>query len=190
MENSTYVKYFEDMIEYLKFCDLTVEQIENYYLQLVQAINNGLIKSPLRYLFTLLNAKVKPVLTRYDEETLNYIKTGLNHLTIQSLKDPNNSKMLDDYYRNEFGKMEQIAFLNIISFDTFIKYYNLIKMALCFPTKATDSVKIISLINLLFNINIKILTPKDREKLSQMKLDLEEKYYSLLNAEEYKPNII
>lgn len=110
MKNSRYVKYFEDMIEQLKFNDLTISQFKNYYLRLSHAIENGFIKNPLEYIWSLLNARVKPILTKSDEEIFNFVKIGLSLLMFQTLKNPNNSKDLDldDYYKKEFAKMKQI----------------------------------------------------------------------------------
>ena len=183
MENSTYIKYFEDMIEYLKFYDLTVNEFKTYYLRLSHAIEKGFIKKSLKYIWALLNTRVRPILTGNDEETFNYVKMGLSALMLQTFKDPNNSKMLDDYYRNEFAKMEQIISLNNISFEMFASYYSLINMAIDIPTKSISSTELISLIRLLFNANVEILTPKECERLTQMKAKLEKKYYSLLNGE-------
>ena len=183
MENSTYIKYFEDMIEYLKFYDLTVNEFKTYYLRLSHAIEKGFIKKPLKYIWALLNTRVRPILTGNDEETFNYVKMGLSALMLQTFKDPNNSKMLDDYYRNEFVKMEQIIPLNNISFEMFANYYSLINMAIDIPTKSISSTKIVSSIRLLSNANVEVLTHKEHERLIQMKAKLEKKYHSLLNGE-------
>ena len=183
MENSTYIKYFEDMIEYLKFYDLTVNEFKTYYLRLSHAVEKKKKKKPLKYIWALLNTRVRPILTENDEETFNYVKMGLSALMLQTFKDPNNSKMLDDYYRNEFAKMNQIISLNNISFEMFASYYSLINMATDIPTKSISSTELISLIRLLFNANVEILTPEERERLIQMKAKLEKKYHSLLNGE-------
>ena len=190
MENSTYVKYFEDMIEYLKFYDLTVNEFKTYYLRLSLAIEKGFIKRPLKYIWALLDTRVKPILTKNEEEIFNFVKTGLSALLLQSFKDPNNSKMLDDYYRNEFAKMEQIFSLNNISFDEFANYYSLINMALDIPTKSVNSKKIVILIRALLNANVIILMSIERERVGKMKAKLEEKYRSLLNEELNKPKRI
>lgn len=183
MENSTYVKYFEDMIEYLKFYDLTVNEFKTYYLRLSHAIEKGFIKRPLKYIWALLNTRVKPILTKNEEEIFNFVKTGLSALMLQTFKDPNNSKMLDDYYRNELAKMEQIIPLNNISFEMFASYYSLINMAIDIPTKSISSTELISSIRLLLNAKVETLTPQEFKRLIQMKAKLEKKYHSLLNGE-------
>ena len=183
MEKNTYVQYFENMIEYLKFYDLTVNEFKTYYLRLSHAIEKGFIKKPLKYIWALLDTKVKPILTRTDEEIFNFVKTGLSALLLQTFKDPNNAKMLDDYYRNEFVKMEQIIPLNNISFEMFANYYSLINMAIDIPTKSISSTKLVSSIRLLLNANVEVLTHKGHERLIQMKAKLEKKYHSFLNGE-------
>ena len=190
MENSIYVKYFEDMMEQLKYYDLTVNQFKNYYLRLSHAIEKDFIKNPLEYIWALLNTRVKPILTRTDEETFNYVKMGLSALLLQTLKNPNNSKDLDDYYKKEFANMEQIFSLNNISFDEFANYYSLINIALDIPTKSVNSKKIVILIRALLNANVIILMSIERERVGKMKAKLEEKYRSLLNEELNKPKRI
>lgn len=183
MENSTYVKYFEDMIEYLKFYDLTVNEFKTYYLRLSHAIEKGFIKRPLKYIWALLDTRVKPILTKRDEEIFNFVKTGLSALLLQTFKDPNNSKMLDDYYRNEFAKMKQLISLNNISFEMFTSYYSLINMAVDIPTKSIGPTELISSIRLLFNVKVETLTSQEFKRLTQMKAKLEKKYNSFLNGE-------
>ena len=92
---------------------------------------------------------------------------------LQTFKDPNNSKMLDEYYRNEHTKKRQIIPLNNISFQIFASYYSLINMAIDIPTKSISSTELISSIRLLLNAKVETLTPQEFKKLIQMKAKLE-----------------
>lgn len=190
MENSRYIRYFEDMLNILKFYDLTVSEFKEYYLRLSYAIEHNYIKNPLRYIYALLNTRVEPILTRTDEEIFSFVKTGLSALMFQSLKNPNNSKILDDYYKKEFAKMGQIFSLKNIYFDTFANYYSLINMALDIPTKSINLKKIIIFTKALLDIKVIILMSIERERFDKMKAKLKEKYRSLLNEELNKPKRI
>lgn len=183
MEKNTYVQYFEDMIEYLKLYDLTVNEFKTYYLRLSHAIEKGFIKKPLKYIWALLDTKVKPILTKNEEEYYAFIKMRLLVLMKKFFENDNMNEFLDDYYETEFVKMEQIIPLNNISFEMFANYYSLINMAIDIPIKSISSTKLVSSIRLLLNANVETVTPQEFKRLIQMKAKLEKKYHSFSNGE-------
>ena len=183
MEKNTYVQYFEDMIEYLKLYDLTVNEFKTYYLRLSHAIEMNYIKNPLKYIFALLNTRVKSILTKNEEEYYAFIKMRLLILMKKFFENDNMNEFLDDYYETEFAKMEQIIPLNKISFEMFDDYYFLVNISLIVPTKRINSTKAANLVRLLLNANVEVLTHKEHERLIQMKAKLEKKYHSFSNGE-------
>ena len=179
MENSLYVKYFEDMIIKIEKRKITLNEFINYCLRLEKAVKQSYIENPLKYAVKLLEARVEPK-TNNNIKLYNSFKLYLINLSITIARKPEYCKILDSEYENVFNEMENMILLGSISYEKFVEFYKIVKLAINFPTKSINLPKIIQL---LINSNVNAASTDKYNQIKKIKKDLTTKYKELKSVD-------
>lgn len=180
MENSLYVKYFEDMIIKIEKRKITLNEFINYCLRLEKAVKQSYIENPLKYAVKLLEARVEPIKTNNNIKIYKSFKLYLINLSITIARKPEYCKILDSEYEKIFNEMENMILLGSISYEKFVEFYKIVKLAINFPTKSINLAKIIQL---LINSNVNAASTDEYNQIKKIKKDLTTKYKELKLAD-------
>ncbi len=180
MENSLYVKYFEDMIIKIEKRKITLNEFINYCLRLEKAVKQSYIENPLKYAVKLLEARVEPIKTNNNIKIYKSFKLYLINLSITIARKPEYCKILDSEYEKIFNEMENMILLGSISYEKFVEFYKIVKLTINFPTKSINLAKIIQL---LINSNVNAASTDEYNQIKKIKKDLTTKYKELKLAD-------
>ena len=129
--------YFESMISDISINKVSLPQFVEYYNNLKNAISSQLVKNPLNYLIALSNAEVFPIVSEEDKEELLRISEDLENAIALLAKKQIESKInLNDYFEN----MRNIISNQYLSFGQFVKYYNVLELAIMAKVEDVDFV--------------------------------------------------
>ena len=178
MENSLYVKYFEDMIIKTEVDKITLNEFINYCRRLEKAVKQSYIENPIKYAVKLLNARVEPIRTDNSIRIYNSFKLSLIALSITILETPEYYKTLDAEYEEFFREMKKIILSDSISFNEFTEFYTIVKFVIKFPTK---SINLERIIRLLFDSRVTTISAVEYNQVNNIKNELIDIYTKLKN---------